>query len=166
LHVATPNLFSGRKEDYRGFRRQLGLYLTANRKDFATDESMVILALSYMKEGSAARWADAYMDRVLEEDDWGRYPDFLDKLAHDFGNMEELRKALEQMNRLFQGKGMASDYFQKLEQLAMIAGIDIDRTPHILLQMERGLNSINYISPEQSLPTTGSTSNASLTWTI
>jgi hypothetical protein len=43
---------------------------------------------------------------------------------------------------LYQGKGTASDYFQKMEQLASIAGIDIDRTPHVLLQMEKGLNSV------------------------
>jgi hypothetical protein len=106
------------------------------------DESMVIFALSYMKEGSATRWADAFVDKALEEDDWGSYSNFLDKLARDFGDKEEPRKALEQMNRLYQGKGPASIYFQKLEQLAMVMGIDIDRTPHILLQMEKGLNSI------------------------
>jgi hypothetical protein len=46
------------------------------------------------------------------------------------------------MGHLYQGKGTASDYFQKMEQLTSIAGIDIDRTPHILLQMEKGLNSV------------------------
>jgi hypothetical protein len=44
------------------------------------------------------------------------------------------------MGRLYQGKGTASEYFQKMEQLASIAGIDIDRTLHVLLQMEKGLN--------------------------
>jgi hypothetical protein len=29
-----------------------------------------------------------------------------------------------------------------MEQLASIMGIDIDRTPHILLRMEKGLNSV------------------------
>jgi hypothetical protein len=95
-----------------------------------------------MKEGTAARWADAFVDKALEEDDWGTYADFLDTLAQDFGDKEGPRKALEQMGRLYQGKGMASDYFQKIEQLAMVAGIDIDRSPHMLLQMEKGLNAV------------------------
>jgi hypothetical protein len=30
LHVAPPTSFSGKKEDFHGFRRELGLYLTAN----------------------------------------------------------------------------------------------------------------------------------------
>jgi hypothetical protein len=112
----------------------------ANCKDFQNDESMVIFALSYMKIGPAAKWADAFVDKAL--DDWGSYADFLDQLTWDFLDKEEPRKALEEMGRLYQGKGTASDYFQKMEQLTSIVGIDIDRTPHILLQMEKGLNSV------------------------
>jgi hypothetical protein len=52
------------------------------------------------------------------------------------------RRGLEEMGHLYQGKGTASDYFQKLEQLASIVGIDINRTLHVLLQMEKGLNSV------------------------
>jgi hypothetical protein len=103
---------------------------------------MVIFTLSYMKTGSAAKWADAFVDRALEDDDWGSYADFLDQLMKDFCDKEEPRKALEEMGRLYQGKGTASDYFQKMEQLAAIAGINIDRTPHVLLQKEKGLNSV------------------------
>jgi hypothetical protein len=113
----------------------------ANKKDFTNDETMIIFALSYMKEGTAARWAESYVNQALEEDNWGRYPDLLDKLARDFSDKEGPCKALKQMNQLYQGKGTTSDYFQKLEQLALVVGIDIDRTPHILLQMEKGLNS-------------------------
>jgi hypothetical protein len=141
-HVTTPSPYSGKKEDFHGFRWELGLYLTANRKDFQNDESMVIFALSYMKIGAAAKWADAFVEKALEEDDWGSYIDFLDQLTRDFSDKEEPRKALEEMGCLYQGKGMASDYFQKMEQLTSVAGIDIDRTPHILLQMEKGLNSV------------------------
>jgi hypothetical protein len=141
-HVAALSLYTGKREEYHRFRQQLGLYLTANWKDFTSDESMVIFALSYMKEGSVARWVDAFVDKALEEDYWGTYPNFLNKLARDFSNKEEPRKALEQMNRLYRGKGTASEYFQKLEQLAMVTRIDINQTLHILLQMEKGLNSI------------------------
>jgi hypothetical protein len=95
-----------------------------------------------MKIGPAAKWADAFVDKALEDDDWGSYIDFFDQLTRDFSDKEEPRKALEEMGRLYQGKGTASDYFQKMEQLASITGIDIDRTPHILLQMEKGLNLV------------------------
>jgi hypothetical protein len=94
-HVAPPSPFNGKKEDFHGFRRELGLYLTANCKDFKEDESMVIFALSYMKIGAAAKWADAFVDKALENDDWGFYADFLDQLTKDFSDKDELRKVLE-----------------------------------------------------------------------
>jgi hypothetical protein len=103
---------------------------------------MIIFALSYMKIGPAAKWADTFMDKALEEDNLGSYVDFLDQLTLDFSDKEEPRKALEEMGRLYQEKGTASDYCQKMEQLASVMGIDIDRMPHVLLQMEKGLNSV------------------------
>jgi hypothetical protein len=141
-HVATPTSFNGKKEDFCGFRRELGLYLMASHKDFKEDKSMVIFALSYMKIGPATKWADAFMDKALENDDWGSYANFLDQLTKDFLDKDEPRKALEEMGQLYQGKGTVSDYFQKMEQLTSIAGIDINRMPHVLLQMEKGLNAV------------------------
>jgi hypothetical protein len=141
-HIAAPSPFTGKKEDYRRFRQQLRLYLTANQGDFCNAEVMVIFALSYMTQGTTAKWADAYIDKALEADNWGKYSDFLDLPTQDFGDKEEPRKALEQMGWIYQGKGMASEYFQKLEQLVATAGIDINRSPHVLLQMEKGLNVV------------------------
>jgi hypothetical protein len=34
-----------------------------------------------MKIGPAAKWPDAFIDKALEEDDWGSYVDFLDQLT-------------------------------------------------------------------------------------
>jgi hypothetical protein len=37
---------------------------------------MVIFALSYMKIKAAAKWADAFVDKALENNDWGSYTIF------------------------------------------------------------------------------------------
>jgi hypothetical protein len=65
---------------------------------------MIWFTLSYMKGGAAELWANVYVDQALESDDWGTWEDCLDKLARDFGDREEPRKALEEMGRLQQGK--------------------------------------------------------------
>jgi hypothetical protein len=91
-HVAVPNTFSGRKEDYRKFQQQIGLFLMANQLDFLTRESMVLFALLYMKEGTAELWANSFVDWALEEEDWGTWEAFLDALSKDFGDAEELQK--------------------------------------------------------------------------
>jgi hypothetical protein len=116
--------------------------LTANRKDFLMDESMVIFALSYMIEGVAKEWANAYIDKAIEDDNWGEWTVFLDKLVHDFRNHSKPQKALEEMGCLYQGKKTALDYFLHLEQLASVARINVNRSPHVILQLEKGVNSI------------------------
>jgi hypothetical protein len=141
LHVAVPINFSGKKEDYRHFWRQIRLFLTTNKRDFQSDDSMIIFALSYMMEGAAEQWANAYVDQAIEEDNWGKWDAFLDALACDFRNHEEPCKVIEEMGRLFKGKRTALEYFLHLEQLASITGIDMNHSPHIILQLERGINS-------------------------
>jgi hypothetical protein len=46
------------------------------------------------------------------------------------------------MGRLYQGKRRATDYFLHLEQLAGIAGINVDDSSHTLLQIEQNMNTI------------------------
>jgi hypothetical protein len=49
--VALPDPFDGKKENYRRFRQQFGLFMTANRFKFKEKESMIWFTLSYMKGG-------------------------------------------------------------------------------------------------------------------
>jgi hypothetical protein len=103
---------------------------------------MIWFVLSYMKRGDAELWANAYMDKALENNDWGVWEDFLDKLAKDFGNKDEPRKALEELGRLQQNKRTAAEYFLKLEQLADVAGVDLDRYPNATLYIERNVKRV------------------------
>jgi hypothetical protein len=95
-----------------------------------------------MKGGDAELWANAYVDRALENDSWGSWTDFLDALARDFGNKVEPRKALEELGRLQQGKKTAAEYFLKFEQLADIAGVDLDRYPNATLYVEKNVQRV------------------------
>jgi hypothetical protein len=140
--IALPDVFDGRKENYRRFRRQFGLFLMANRTSFKEKESMIWFVLSYMKGGEAELWANAYVDQALENNDLGVWEDFLDKLAKDFRNKGEPRKALEELGSLQQNKRMATEYFLKLEQLADVAGVDLDRYLNATLYVERNVHRV------------------------
>jgi hypothetical protein len=108
----------------------------ANREAFKEKESMIWFTLSYMKGGAAELWANVYVDNALETNDWGTWEEFLDKLAHDFGNKEEPRRALEELGCLQQGKKSAAEYFLRFEQLASIVGIDVNRYPNTIQYIE------------------------------
>jgi hypothetical protein len=103
---------------------------------------MIWFVLSYMKGGDAELWANTYVDRALENDNWGSWVGFLDALARDFGNKTEPRKALEELGRLQQNKKTAAEYFLKFEQLADIAGVDLDRYLNATLYVEKNVQRV------------------------
>jgi hypothetical protein len=68
--------------------------------------------------------------------------DFLDSMVRDFRNKTELRKALEELGRLQQGKRTAAEFFLKFEQLADIANVDLDRYPNATLYVEKNVQRV------------------------
>jgi hypothetical protein len=111
---------------------------------------MILFALSYMVGGSVELWANTYVDEALETGDWGLWGDFLDRLAHDLSDSEELRRALEEIGRLFQGKKSMAEYFLRLEQLAGVVGINVDKSSHVLLQIKKSINLVLIVQLYQS----------------
>jgi hypothetical protein len=87
-----------------------------NREEFREKEVMIWFTLSYMKGSEVELWANTYMDRAIETNDWGSWEDFLDRLAKDFGSKEEPRRALEELGNLQQGKKSMAEYFLRFEQ--------------------------------------------------
>jgi transcriptional regulator with XRE-family HTH domain len=63
-------------------------------------------------------------------------------LSRDFGNGDEPWRALETMGNLHQRKDSASDYFLKLKQLASMAGVDVQNSSHMIIQIERNMNPV------------------------
>jgi hypothetical protein len=140
--VALPDVFDGKKENYRRFHRQFSLFLMANRAKFKEKASMIWFTLLYMKGGDAELWTNLYVDWALENNDWGTWEEFLDQLAKDFGNVEEPQKALEELGRLQQGKKTAAEYFLRFEQLADLTGIDLNWYPNMILYVKRNVQHV------------------------
>jgi hypothetical protein len=95
-----------------------------------------------MAEGAAKLWANAFVDRALKTENWGLWQDFLDELARDFSDSKEPRHTLEEISQFYQEKKMAVEYFLKLKQLAGVAGIDINKSTHVVLQIKKSINSV------------------------
>ncbi|KAL5525065.1 hypothetical protein ACEPAF_8934 [Sanghuangporus sanghuang] len=67
VHVAKPRDFDG-EHDYVDFKRELRLYIYASESEFRTNKSKIMFALSYMKSGAAARWAESYTSGAVDAD--------------------------------------------------------------------------------------------------
>jgi hypothetical protein len=135
-HVALPKHFTSNRKDFRKFRCQFGLYIMANQLDFPNDKSHILFVLSYMYGGLAELWVNSFVERALQVDNWGRWRDFTDMLSCDFGDGDEPRRALEAMGILCQGKDTAANYFLRLEQFAATAGIDVQNSSHVIMQIK------------------------------
>ena len=57
LKVAPPDVFNGAMDKPEGFISQLQLFFHGKRHELQDDSDKVILALSYMKGGTAGSWA-------------------------------------------------------------------------------------------------------------
>ena len=124
IKVALPDYFDGDAKNYKRFRRTYGTYIYVNGHLFREDYKKILFVLSYMRQGRAGRWADDFVERATTNEDWGTWEDFKDKMAHDFLDKNEARRAIEELDQLRQGKGTAADYFMELEQLAATAEIN------------------------------------------
>jgi hypothetical protein len=68
----------------------------------------------------------------------------------------EARKAIEEMERLRQGRGTAADYFQSLERLANVAEINYRDDVQVLARIEKGLHPklVDRLYQADHIPTT------------
>jgi hypothetical protein len=71
-----------------------------------------------------------------------------------FSDEEESHRSREAMGTLKQGRMMATEYFFHIEQLAQVAGINLEESGLIILQIERGIQPalIDRIYQSPNLP--------------
>jgi hypothetical protein len=65
LRINPPTHFSGNQDDLDNFIQDCMLYLTLNRAVYETDEKQIIYMLSYMTEGTARAWKEAFVREVI-----------------------------------------------------------------------------------------------------
>jgi hypothetical protein len=139
VRVAAPNSFSGAAEEVDGFLSACWLNFQ-NDTVYDTDRAKITFVLSYMKEGSAAIWADNVVKAMRNGEGTGSYTTyktFEDDVIANFKGGAQVEEAQSKIERLVQGTGTATAYFTLLDALNKTAGYD-DTTMIRLLKV--GLN--------------------------
>jgi hypothetical protein len=120
---AKPEGFDGSRTKYQTFKRQLRLHVALSGRG-ETDETKVMMALSYMTTGFAAEWANA----KYAEYDTTAYPsfeDFLTAMDESFIDTSDKEKARTELMKLHQTtKETASEWHTRFETVALRAGYD------------------------------------------
>jgi hypothetical protein len=67
LKVAKPSDYDGSHDKYKTFTHKLAIYLATT--PFTTECQKIIVALSFMKTGSAAHWANSYLLQLQQKEE-------------------------------------------------------------------------------------------------
>ena len=150
IKVATPDDFDGSFSKAETFLSQLTLYFHGKR--VSDNDDKVILALSYMKGGTAGPWAKLKVKEFTKEGvcNWDT---FVAEFQETFGDPNPAGTARHKMNQPRQGNHSADEYVASFRELK-----DDTRYNNAALieKFEQGLNSVLadkiYALPE--MPTT------------
>ena len=116
-----PPDFDG--SNYEDFARALKIYIGANNASFADDAQKIYVAISYFKSGSAATWAENFLEgHQYNPTNFGTWNAFLQAIKELFANVNKAEQVLDQLQKLKQGNMPVADFFQQFEILRRQAG--------------------------------------------
>src|ERR1700678_2004385 len=156
LRINPPTHFTGNRDDLDNFIQDCTLYLTLNRAVYKTDEKQIIFMLSYMTEGTARAWKEAFVRDVIntQTDDFGSLKQFTVNLKKAFEASDSEGDARAKLRQLKQGKDSVDDYVAQFRILAGKARMT-DNTALTEYFME-GVNTaiLQKIFAQEKLPAT------------
>src|ERR1700678_269311 len=120
LRINPPTHFTGNRDDLDNFIQDCTLYLTLNRTVYETDEKKIIFMLSYMTEGTARAWKEAFVRDIINSpiNDFGSLKQFTDNLKRAFKASDSEGDARAKLRQLIQGKDSVDDYVAQFRILA------------------------------------------------
>src|ERR1700678_3614818 len=120
LRINPPTHFTGNRDDLDNFIQDCTLYLTLNRAVYETDEKKIIFMLSYMTEGTARAWKEAFVRDIINSpiNDFGSLKQFTVNLKRAFEASDSEGDARAKLRQLNQGKDSVDDYVAQFRILA------------------------------------------------
>ena len=124
--TTTLREYKGGK-DYQDFKRECLLYILANKRAFPSYKKKILFVLSYLKEGTAAAWAENWVAQHTDNDDniycLDTFQDFMNQLGKSFEDPSKKETAIQKLRQLKQGSKSADVFFQQFEILKTKAGL-------------------------------------------
>ena len=153
VKVAEPDVFDGSPYKFRDWLRQLTIFIRA--REIKDDEKKILIALSYMKSGTATAWANRWFDKNGTKASLGSWADFQTELEAAFQDKDAKRKARERLETYKQRDARIDDFISRFDSLTADAGIDSSDDEQIrLLELNVKSEIINAVYGSGSVPAT------------
>lgn len=125
LRLHRPEPYDGTKTKFRTFLQSVLLYLAANAHIFKHDKQKVAFALSYLTEGEAASWRQAWLESKTTptEVDLGNWRDFVSDLNKAFTETDESGNALHTIRNMNQGSKTADEFVSEFKIVLSKTGL-------------------------------------------
>ena len=94
IHIRTPDEYNGKPEMSQAWMDSIHLYLLINSALYHDDDRKITFALSYMKKGTAATWAEVCCQQGLATQTFGTFTTFQADFELAFGNAHSAQEAL------------------------------------------------------------------------
>jgi hypothetical protein len=150
LKLAEPDNFDGSPIKYKGWLRQLELFMRGRK--VTDDEDKIITALSYMNTGPATSWAENFIDD--HAGGFGTWVDFRTLLNASFTDHTETKRARDALEHLSQGRQTVDEFFGRLEALLRQAELTDDAERRRLLEKHVRRDVIDSIYASGTVPGT------------
>ncbi|ETW83370.1 hypothetical protein HETIRDRAFT_316098 [Heterobasidion irregulare TC 32-1] len=132
--MAKPTPFDGNRKRTEQFLHKIDLMILARKYDFPDEFTKIAYTLSYMKGGSAGIWSRNFTKARNTNNDWDLYAwkpitgmtSVRQKISTDFEEFDKTADARDKLARINQGKESFNTYLQLFEQIAELAGVDLE----------------------------------------
>ncbi|THH18504.1 hypothetical protein EUX98_g8947 [Antrodiella citrinella] len=120
LKIGQPKAFDGERVNTERFISDCKLHLRINSKIYQESEQQIGFVLSFMSEGSAAIWKEAYLETIFDENNTEDFPNDVDelytKITDFFKPINSVSTAIAAIGKL-QQKGTAEQYVAEFQSL-------------------------------------------------
>ena len=94
IRIGCPDEYDGKAETAQAWLDSVRLYLLINQALYHDDDRKIAYALSYMKKGSAATWAEVCRQQGFVNQSFGTFAVFESDFEKTFGNANTQQEAM------------------------------------------------------------------------
>ena len=119
-NIATPKPFSGRMAETRAFMQACRVYQQMRKAEFSDEKAKILWTLSYMQEGAALKYREAFLTIALEQPSiWGwplsTHDELMKDIEQTFGDPNEQDTKVFAITTITQGDRTADEHVQEFK---------------------------------------------------